>query len=235
LDLILCLKKFIEGGVMRKQVCLGRSVRVLYPRKGWISGLALIGTLALAQAAHGEPTGTQVSTLRPTVPGVEASTTIQAAPIEVNASAPKPDPDPYALPPNAPESLVKLRKDIEKFSTDYQKLTAILLQGLESKNFDKLDTGETHVELVKGAPTGAPSVNPAGLSSVRTPLQGELTQDELIKNLETVTGLIEMSQAEFLQEKEVFLTHGQVQFNPNMVNSIGHNVSQVQGSLGVKK
>lgn len=219
-------------------LCNGCTQTPKTPRFFVQTALLTFSVLGFGKVVSGQPP--QVATPGSETAQTVVSTTIQAAPIEINASAPKADPDPYALPPNAPESLVKLRSEMDKITQDYQRLTGLLLKGLETKDPEKFGPPNDQGELFNGE--GAESfsgVTPAStLASPRggPALKGDPTQEELIKRLEALTQQIEMSQAEFFQEKEVFLTHGQGQpINSSVVTSVGQNMSQVQTPLEVKK
>lgn len=189
-----------KGPPVKKLALLGLKCGLLVP---WMGALGLadgpFGGVSMSLAAdQGSQTEAAVASSQKAAAATPAAT-IQAAPIEVKASAPQADPDPYALPPHAPPHLVKLRTEMDRRYGDYRSLLSKLL-----KDFEGRDLEAENGKIPRGSV-------PEGVSKLVAEEKNESKEINLMKQIETLIRQIEMSEAEFLQEKDVFLTHGQVQ------------------------
>ncbi len=173
-------------------------------KPNFLSRIPLTSILILGGTLFVSPWGASSYAADPGVPGVQGGQVAQAGPvsqaptatfqgtaIEINASAPKPDPDPYALPPHAPESLVKLRGDLQKTYDAQKALVNQMLSYLATSDFD-----------VK-----SPSI-PASASPSEGGPAYMGNYGEILARLEQLNSVIQMTEAEFIHEKEVYLAQG---------------------------
>lgn len=153
-----------------------------------LSAMAYVGSWS-AKSYGADPGAPTAQT--PQTPQITA-TVIQGPSIEINASAPiRADPDPFALPAHAPEFLVKMRGDLETTYSAQKTLIGRMMNYLATTDFD-----------VKSPPLSVSVPSPEG----ETVSKGNYS--DLLVQLEQLNRSIQMKEAEFIHEKEVYLAQG---------------------------
>jgi hypothetical protein len=169
-----------------------------YKKPNYFSRTSLTNMMIVSALAYVGPWSATSYGADQVVPSSQASKTpqltgtmIQGPTTEINASAPKADPDPFALPPHAPEFLVKLRGDLEKTYDVQKTLISQMMVYLATADFDV----KSQSFLVS-----APSAE--GEAAIKG------NYGDLLMRLEQLNTTIQMKEAEYIQEKEVYLAQG---------------------------